>query len=789
VSVRRLRRAAVIACGGLAAWWLVPRVIPHQPLRARFATSTAVYDRDGGLLRVTLSGDGAYRIWVPLDRLSPLLVDATLLQEDRYFRLHPGVNPLALARGAWRSYVVRGRREGGSTITMQLARILYGIRSSTPGGKLVQIARALGLELRYTKAEILEAYLNVVPYGGNVEGAAAASLIYFGKDPGRLTLPEALTLAVLPQNPTRRMPGARAAGELPALRQAREQLYARWHVTHRAVEGEAELMRAPLRMGSPGELPFRAPHLVDAVLADAGRAPEVRTTLDRRLQGTLERQIRAYVARASRLGVHNAAALLVDWRTMEVRALVGSAGFFDPEIAGQVNGTASKRSPGSTLKPFIYALAIDQGVLHPMTVLKDAPSAFGAYSPENFDGRFVGPLTAKEALIRSRNVPAVYVASRLSKPDLYGFLEMSGVSRLRSREYYGLALVLGGGELTMEELVSLYGGLANQGVVRPVRYRADQPPAGGGGGVRGVRVLSPEAAYVTLDLLKDNPRPDDVPAAAPGPLAVYWKTGTSYGFRDAWTLGIFGPYVLGVWIGNFNGEGNPAFVGLEVAAPLFFQVVDAIEAQEQSLAEPVRRVPAHLAEVDVCAASGDLPNSDCPRTVSTWFIPGKSPIRVSTLHQTLLIDDRTGLRVCPPYTGGGRGPTHRVVYEMWGSDMLKLFQQAGLPRRVPPPFDPACETHTDVSPADRPPQITSPLRGVVYTLRAKRLGQETITLRATTGAGVRDVYWFVGPSFLGKAPSGASLAWRPEAAGSFMVRAVDDQGQADARLIELAVVP
>jgi len=542
-------------------------------------------------------------------------------------------------------------------------------------------------------------------------------------------------------------------------------------------------------MGSPGELPFRAPHLVDAVLADAGRAPEVRTTLDRRLQGTLERQIRAYVARASRLGVHNAAALLVDWRTMEVRALVGSAGFFDPEIAGQVNGTASKRSPGSTLKPFIYALAIDQGVLHPMTVLKDAPSAFGAYSPENFDGRFVGPLTAKEALIRSRNVPAVYVASRLSKPDLYGFLEMSGVSRLRSREYYGLALVLGGGELTMEELGSLYGGLANQGVVRPVRYRADQPPAGGGGGVRGVRVLSPEAAYVTLDLLKDNPRPDDVPAAAPGPLAVYWKTGTSYGFRDAWTLGIFGPYVLGVWIGNFNGEGNPAFVGLEVAAPLFFQVVDAIEAQEQSLAEPVRRVPAHLAEVDVCAASGDLPNSDCPRTVSTWFIPGKSPIRVSTLHQALLIDDRTGLRVCPPYTGGGRGPTHRVVYEMWGSDMLKLFQQAGLPRRVPPPFDPACETHTDVSPADRPPQITSPLRGVVYTLRAKRLGQETITLRATTGAGVRDVYWFVGPSFLGKAPSGASLAWRPEAAGSFMVRAVDDQGQADARLIELAVVP
>jgi len=413
-------------------------------------------------------------------------------------------------------------------------------------------------------------------------------------------------------------------------------------------------------------------------------------------------------------------------------------------------------------------------------MLKDAPSAFGAYSPENFDGRFVGPLTAKDALIRSRNVPAVYVAAQLSQPDLYGFLEMAGVSGLRPRDYYGLALVLGGGSLTMEELVSLYGALGNRGVVRPVRYRAEQ------GAPAGVRLLSAEASYVTLDMLKDNPRPGDVSAATPGPLPVYWKTGTSYGFRDAWTIGMFGPYILAVWVGNFDGSGNPAFVGVQVAAPLFFRVVDAIDAVEPSLAEPVRTFPAGLTTVDVCAASGDLPNADCPRTVPTWFIPGKSPIRVSTLHQTLLIDDRTGLRACPPYTGG---PVHRVVYEMWGSDLLKLFLQAGLPRRTPPPFDPRCETHLAESQGSTRPQITSPLRGVVYSLRAKRLGQEIITLRATTGAGVREVYWFVGKTFVGKAAPGGSLAWRAEAPGSFMVRAVDDQGQADSRLVELAVVP
>ncbi|HET7470580.1 MAG TPA: penicillin-binding protein 1C [Gemmatimonadales bacterium] len=776
--VRRLRRAGLTGLCATATFWLLPRVIPHQPLRARFVTSTAVYDADGGLLRLTRSADDRYRVWVTLDRISPLLVDATLLQEDRHFRRHPGVNPVALVRGAWRTYVVRQRREGGSTITMQLARLLYHIRSSTPGGKLVQIARAVQLELCYTKREILEAYLNIVPYGGNVEGAAAASLVYFGKDPSRLTLSEALTLAVLPQSPTRRAPTA--GRQDAALREARNALYARWQATHPRVEGEADLMQLAVHMGSPAALPFRAPHLVDAVLAGDGAPPEIHTTLDRQLQAVLEREIRAYVTAQARIGVHNAAAMLVDVRTMAVKALVGSADFFDAGIAGQVNGTAAKRSPGSTLKPFIYALGLDQGVLHPMTVLKDAPSAFGAYSPENFDGRFVGPLTARDALIRSRNVPAVYVASQLSKPDLYDFLEVAGVSGLRSREYYGLALVLGGGEVTMEELVSLYGALANQGLVRPVHYRADQTPEAG------VQVLSPEASYVTLDMLKDNPRPDAPSAARQGRLSVYWKTGTSYGFRDAWTIGIFGPYILAVWIGNFDGEGNPAFVGVQVAAPLFFRMVDAIEAQQPSLGEPVWRFPANLTLVDVCAGSGDLPNADCPRTVPTWFIPGKSPIRISTLDQALLIDDRTGLRDCPPYTPG---PAHRVVYEMWGSDMLRLFQQAGLPRRTPPPFDPRCESHSTGLPGSSPPQITSPLRGVVYSLRAWRIGQETFTLRATSGAGVRAAYWFIGKTFLGQVPPGGSLAWKPQAPGSFVVRVVDDQGQADARLVQLAVVP
>ncbi|HWH02578.1 MAG TPA: penicillin-binding protein 1C [Gemmatimonadales bacterium] len=775
----RVRRGVLAIIVALVLFWAFPRVVPHASLRARVPTSTAVYDAGGRLLRLTLAPDGQYRVWVPLERISPLLIDATLLQEDRHFRWHPGVDPTALVRAAWHSYVSRDRREGGSTLTMQLARILYGIQSSSLSGKIDQIAHAFWLELRYTKREILEAYLNVAPYGGNIQGASAASLIYFEKDPGRLTLAEALTLAVLPQNPVRRGPGAGPLAQT-TLRIARDDLYSRWRQHHAAAPGEAEALRLPARIASPADLPFGAPHFVNTVLAQDAGSSEIKTTLDRHLQNLLERQVRGYVAGQARLGVHNAAAMIVDSRTMTVRALVGSADFFNAGIEGQVNGTQAKRSPGSTLKPFIYGLGIDQGVIHPMTVLKDAPSAFGAYSPENFDGRFVGPLTAQDALIRSRNIPAVYVASQLSKPDLYDVLSMAGVSGLQAKQHYGLALVLGGGELTMEELVSLYGALSNEGVVQPVRYRVDQPEG------RGVPVLSPEAAWVTLDMLKANPRPDAPVAATPARLPVYWKTGTSYGFRDAWTVGIFGPYVLAVWVGNFDGQGNPAFVGVQMAAPLFFRVVDAVEALEPSLGEPPRTFPSHLTRVDVCAASGDLPNAECPRTVRTWFIPGKSPIRVSTLHQALLIDDRTGLRDCPPYTAG---TAHRVIYEMWSSDMARLFQEAGLPRRTPPPFDPRCETHVADNSAGIPPQITSPLRGVTYSLRARRLGAETITLRATASGGVHAVYWFVGSSFIGTSAPGATVGWRPDVAGSFVVRAVDDQGQADSRMVEVAIVP
>ena len=767
---KKLRAYVLILCCLLAVA-AVLRLWPHPSLRQQVASSTAVFDADGRLLRLTLADDQQYRLWTPLPQVAPTFTQALLLHEDQHFYSHPGVNPPALLRAVLATYG-GGARQGGSTITMQLARLLYGLNTRSPAGKLRQIAAALWLELRYSKHDILEAEINLLPYGQNIQGVGAASLVYFGKTPDHLSLPEALSLVLIPQSPAARAPdGTEPAG----LRAARLRLFDSWTRQHPEARAVAELMPPPLHFRGLDQLPFAAPHLSNALLAQSDHGEVIRTTLDSGLQRLLEERIRSYVKRQSRIGIVNASAMLVDTRDLSVKALVGSADFFNGDIGGQVNGAFAKRSPGSALKPFLYALAMDQGLIHPLSVLKDAPAAFGPFSPENFDGSFVGPITAHDALIRSRNIPAVTLASRLSQPDLYDFLKLAGVARMASREHYGLALSLGGGEVTMEEMARLYAMLANHGVLHQLRYRQDDVQD------QGLRLLSDEASFMVRDILKDNPRPDEVLAQPAARLPVAWKTGTSWGFRDAWSAGLFGPYVLVVWVGNFDGSGNPAFVGVQAAAPLFFEIVDGVQVLQPGLKEPAWRVPSNLVRVEVCSASGDLPNAECPQTSKTWFIPGKSPIRLSTVHRRVLVNLRTGRQACP---GDAPEQVRGEVYEFWPSDLQRLFAQAGMPRRRPPP---AGDCSAAMGGQGAPPSITSPLSGATYTLRAARLGRESVPLTANADADVRAVYWFVGDSFVATAGPGATLQWTPPGGGSYQLRVVDDHGRADTRELRVAL--
>jgi penicillin-binding protein 1C len=763
---RRAWQAAAI--GALAL--IAVRAWPRPPLRDSVPLSTVVWSADGTVLRMTRASDDQYRTWVPLAQMSPTLVDAFLIKEDRWFYWHPGVNPVALARAAARTYG-GSARQGGSTITMQLARLRGGLRTRTPMGKLRQMADALWLELRYSKRALLEAYLNVVPLGGNVEGVGAASRLYFDKTPDRVTLGEALTLAVIPQHPAGR---AGRGGSEANLLAARTQLAAMWSDVHGGSDEERRQLALPVVAGRRGAMPMAAPHFVDAVLADRPPDGRVETTLDLGLQRLVERQLDRYLRQYGPRGIRNASAILVDTRDMGVKAWLGSADYWNRAIDGQVNGVLAKRSPGSTLKPFVYALGLDQGVLHPRTILRDAPSAFGPYAPENFDGRFNGPIAAEDALIRSRNIPAVWVATQLRRPSLYQFLESAGVRDLRPAEFYGLALPLGGGEVTMEELAGLYAMLANGGVLRPLRATAAAPSA------EGVRLLSAEAAFVTLDMLQHNPRPDGdgtLPPRTRWPVA--WKTGTSWGFRDAWSAGVVGPYVLVVWIGDFRGEGNPAFVGTDAAAPLFFRIADAVNLARPDDTPPPAVVPPGVTRVEVCTDSGDLPNADCPRTIATWYIPGRSPIRVSQLHRTVGVDPLTGRAVCPPYPPG----TRLEVFEYWSSDMLRLFRQSGVPRRTPPP---AAECAADAADG---PRIASPIRGVSYALRAAAgpaTPAQSIPLDATAAGDASTLFWFDGRALIGaQSTSGAPLAWRPTEAGIHVVRVVDDRGRSAEREVDV----
>lgn len=781
--MRRLGKRLWIPIAAIAAIALslaVLRAWPREPLAARIHSSTAVFDSKGRLLRLTLASDQQYRLWTPLEEVSPQFIEALLLHEDKHFYWHPGFNPFALMRAAVSSYSGEARM-GGSTLTMQLARLMYRLNTRTISGKLQQIAHAVQLELCYSKRELLEAHVNLMPYGANVQGVGAASLIYFDKSASKLDLAEALTLVLIPQSPARRAP-VRSVGAAPEeaqeLREARMRLFARWSEAHPAAQSLSESMVSPLRYRTIDALPFLAPHFTDRVLADARRregAQRIHTTLDLPLQRLTERVLAHYVRERRDIGINNAAALLVDYRDNSIRAMVGSANFFDDSIFGQVNGTLAKRSPGSALKPFIYALAIDQGLIHPLTVLKDAPTSFGPFSPENFDGRFVGPVTATEALIRSRNVPAVALSAQLAQPSFYQFLKSAGVAQMASERHYGLALALGGGEVTMEETATLYAMLANRGRLASLRYLSDEEP------IEGPRLLSEEASFMTLDMLKSAPRPNDAYARKPGRLTAAWKTGTSWGFRDAWTAGVFGPYVLVVWVGNFDGRGNPAFVGVEAAAPLFFRLVDAVSAHDPHLHEPVFRQPPRLAQVEVCSASGDLPNADCPQTSATWYIPGVSPIRISNVHRRVWIDTRTGKQACPPFDAAH---VHSEVYEFWPSELMQLFAQAGMPRRRPPA---ATDCQSKV-PAGTPPRITSPVTAATYTVRLERVGEEAIPLAANADSEVRRLHWFVDDSYVGTAAPGIAVGWNPIRAGRYIVRAVDDRGRADSRELIVALV-
>jgi penicillin-binding protein 1C len=574
---------------GLAAAGI--RALGPAPTGAGLSYSTLVLDRDDTLLRPYTNPEGRWRLPARRADVDPRFFAMLFAYEDKRFDRHHGVDLLASLRAVGQ-FLVNGRIvSGASTLTMQVARLLEPREQRSIVAKLSQMVRAFQLERALSKDQILELYLGLAPYGGNLEGIRAAALAYFGKEPHRLSLAESALLVALPQAPEGRRPDRASA----AARQARDRVLDRIALAGLAPADEiAQARREPVPAGRR-PMPMLAPHAADAAVAAAPERTRHRLTIAAGLQTSLEQLARA---RAQALGERISVAILaVDHGSGEVLARVASADYFDAGRAGAVDMSRALRSPGSTLKPFIYGIGFEDGLIHPETLIDDRPSRFGFYAPENFDLTFQGTVTVRRALQLSLNVPAVAVLDRVGPTRFATRLDQAGGALvLPQGEAPGLAMGLGGVGIRLHDLVGLYAGLARLGTTVPLFEQRDsvRHPADDSEAQTSRRLMDPVAAWYVASVLIGTPPPDN---AVGGRIA--FKTGTSYGFRDAWAVGFDGRHTIGVWVGRPDGAPVPGLVGRSAAAPILFDAY----ARTGRLPAALPRAPQGV----LMTSSGKLP--------------------------------------------------------------------------------------------------------------------------------------------------------------------------------------
>jgi penicillin-binding protein 1C len=632
---RILKRIGAAVLLTIALLFLLDRLYP-LPLPDPTSGSTVVLARDGTPLRAFPDSDGVWRYPTKVEDVSPLYIEALLTYEDRWFYRHPGVNPFALARAFGQWIVHRRLVSGGSTLTMQVARILDGTPHNF-GGKLKQILRALQLEAHLSKCEILTLYLDHAPFGGTIEGVEAASWAYLGKPAARLSHAEAALLAVLPQAPSRLRPDRHA----DAARAARDKVLDR--MSELGAWSPADVRDARIESVATRTLhpPLSAALLAERLHEEHPAKRRIATTIDAELQRALEARVTDYLARLPERT--SAALLVIDNSTLEARAYVGSAEFGDEARLGHVDMVRAWRSPGSTLKPFLYGLALDDGLIDSESLLVDAPQSFGTYRPGNFDMAYNGPVGAAEALRLSLNVPAVDLFDRVGPARFTARLANAGLDvRLPHGATPNLSVILGGGGVRMEDLAGAYVALNRGGIGGRVRYESDDP-------VIERHVLSEGAAWIVRDILEANPRPGYAPGTFdPGTRPrVAWKTGTSYGFRDAWAVGATRRYTVAVWIGRPDGTPLPGQYGAVTALPLMFQIVDTLP--RAALAPTPSPPPSSVTEVDICWPLGlafDPTHADlCHEKRSAWVLNGVVPPTLPERDATTWSAGITHLRV------------------------------------------------------------------------------------------------------------------------------------------------
>jgi penicillin-binding protein 1C len=764
--VKRLKGVA-LACAVLAALlWGADRLYP-LPLPDHSAYAAVVADQRGEPLRAFAGKDGVWRYPVTPEEVSPLYLEALLAYEDRWFYQHPGVNPLALARALGQAVTNQRVVSGGSTLTMQVARILDP-HSRTIGGKMKQMLRALQLEWHLSKKEILTLYLNHAPFGGNLEGVEAASWAYLQKPARHLSHAEAALLVVLPQSPSRFRPDrhadrAQAARDKVLTRMARFEIWSQQTVT----EARQEVVAA----AAPRQ-PVYAPLLARRLVQQRGEK-RLQTTLDGDLQRALEGFVRDHMARFPQ-GT-SAAVLVVDNRDMAVKAYVGSADFGNAKRYGYVDMTQAIRSPGSTLKPFLYGLALDDGLIHSHSLLSDTPRLVGDYRPGNFDQGFNGPVSAQEALQRSLNLPAVQLLERYGPRRFSAALRNGGLAlRIPGDGRPNLAMILGGAGTNLESLVGTYAALGRGGKAAAPRYLPDQP-------LEERHLLSPGAAWIVYRMLADNPRGKFAPSRhflRRGTLA--WKTGTSYGFRDAWAIGVNARYTIGIWVGRPDGTPSPGQYGAVTAAPLLFAVASQLPGHGEDLPQP-----KSVSRTAVCWPLGTRKSEQlphwCHREQQAWLLSDTAPptLPASSTEKwyanpvPVWLDRETGLRLASGCGLAEKGEQKQIA--LWPRELEPWLPQRYRRRTLLPPISPRCPDSRVATGGDL--SITGIEQGSRFRPAGKKGRLPVLPLSTIGGTGSR--YWFVNGRFHYKTGPDQLAYLALKKPGPLQVAVMDSAGNVD----------
>jgi penicillin-binding protein 1C len=765
-----MRKAQLGLAAVLAALLVADQLLP-PPLPglagaggAQATHAQVVLARDGTPLRAFPDSAHIWRHPVRVDEVSPRYVEAVIAYEDRFFHWHPGVNPFALLRAA-AQWLRHGRIvSGGSTLTMQVARMLEP-GGHTLGGKLHQVVRAMQLELRLSKREILELYLAHAPMGGVLQGVEAASRAYLGKPSSSLSHAEAALLAVLPQSPSRLRPDRFPARAREARDKVLDRLVPRW-----GADLVSDARKEPVIAQTLRE-PQLAPLFAERVRRLYPQARRVDTTLEIGTQTVVEQLLEGRLAiLPPRVSM---AALVVDNATLEVRAYAGSADFADNERFAHVDMVQGKRSPGSALKPFLYGLALDEGLIHSESLLADAPQSFSGYQPGNFQANFSGPVGVTEALRKSLNVPAVEVLERLGPRRFVALLRRGGLRLdLPRGAEPNLSVILGGAAVNLESLVGSYTAFARGGIAGRPRYTSAAP-------LDEARMLSEGAAYIIRDLLESGgPVARQVESGVGARRGIMWKTGTSFGFRDAWAVGVSDRYTVGVWIGRPDGTPNPGFFGANIAAPLLVDLFAAIDDQS-----PARRAPpATVTQAKVCWPLGlravATPEALCHQERTAWLLNDAAPptfpdrLRDGAARYIDHRDATSGLRV---RAACARGATTMVEMARWPAVLEAWLDSPTRERALPPRWSPAC-----VGAGAQSPESGLRIQGVANgeTIRRAANGAAPV-LRMEGRGGQQELIWLVDGRQVARLPAARALTHSFTESGRHTITVMDEAGRYD----------